>query len=871
MAPPAHQRDLHQKKRRRSSGIPPLNFNNPDDEDFSSSPSSGGSVAGDDNTNPGFVVDDGDDNSDSNSDDEEGTAMSLDMGDVTDMSMASVKSAGSSTGSSARLEEALQLAARQAGTQGIDFDEHGDVDVAEEEAIASFKPWSKKAEVQILSPSQDQENVNPFIPASKAGPQTHFDDEEGEDGMTMEMTQAVGRIMPIEQSDDEMTMDMTLAVGRIIPAVPEASTAPRRKSVAPGRRQSTRRRSSVESTALGDETMDLTMAIGGIEQSQENNDARTDMIEDEDMSMELTSVISGVLAPATNAASKGRRRSSVVRRESVQGKGRRSMKPTIEDQTMDITMAVGGILSVKSENSATKDTTHVDMDMDMTMALGGILPQQPSLGKTSNIERRMGRGVESAKDVSSPAPALPLEDSQQKLQAGTIASETGSPSLAPFRGKGLRRSGVSRNSTTPKSVQKSAVVEMPVKNSTTPSKQPQGRPAQSTPTQATPANNVDPSAEISTPRASVLRKSSTPNKLFQTDHATGAPIPSIVLTPQRRQSSGIGIDRSGLGSPHVAALLDRRRSIGDQAIAFTSGNLGDISRGIRFDDPQIIEEQLDMERQEEKDREDGRKIMEREADTAEVEKDVTLNLKEMIESLTPKKRPLKGRKSLHVGAAKGILGKRPVELDEDEQENDEDEGGVKRLKNHQGSPVKNVKLKAPPSKAETTGRLTRAARRSLENATGNITTPTTTSSPAKGSIAMTPKSQGRFREVEPAVVAQPVIPFVEKPPVEDPIVDEEEFDDEQMHLQDFLNMTSIRFMELTTTKRRHTIAAKQDGPMSANADADGSLESCVAAAACTVPMLELFQHVSLLTRNAFDASQKKLTCSVLSRTQEIHF
>ncbi|KAK3076192.1 hypothetical protein LTS18_013659, partial [Coniosporium uncinatum] len=41
---PAHQRDLHQKKRRRSSGIPPLNFNNPEDE-YSSSPVDGSSSA----------------------------------------------------------------------------------------------------------------------------------------------------------------------------------------------------------------------------------------------------------------------------------------------------------------------------------------------------------------------------------------------------------------------------------------------------------------------------------------------------------------------------------------------------------------------------------------------------------------------------------------------------------------------------------------------------------------------------------------------------------------------------------------------------------------------------------------------------------
>ena len=100
--------------------------------------------------------------------------MSLDVGNTTDMSMASMKSDASSTGSSARLEEALQLAARQAGTQGIDFDEHGNSGTTqEEEVVASFQPWSKKGGVQLLSPSQDQENLNPFSPAFKAGLQAN--------------------------------------------------------------------------------------------------------------------------------------------------------------------------------------------------------------------------------------------------------------------------------------------------------------------------------------------------------------------------------------------------------------------------------------------------------------------------------------------------------------------------------------------------------------------------------------------------------------------------------------------------------------------------------------------------------------------------
>jgi kinetochore protein Spc7/SPC105 len=854
IASPAHQRDLHQKKRRRSSTIPPLNFNNPDDEVFSSSPSSGDSAAEDDLTNQGFVGE-GDDNSDSNSDsDNEGTAMSLDVGNTTDMSMASMKSDASSTGSSARLEEALQLAARQAGTQGIDFDEHGNSGITqEEEVVASFQPWSKKGGVQLLSPSQDQENLNPFSPAFKAGLQAHGQDERAEGDMTMDMTRAVGRIMPTQQSDDEITMDVTVAVGGIMQTLPETSTGNKRKSVASGRRQSTRRRSSAELSSLGDETMDLTMAIGGIQQGQDKDETRSDVMDEEDMTMEFTSVIGGVLQPGKAGPARGRRRSSVVRRESIRGKKRQS-EVALDDETMDMTMAVGGIMSTNTKSMKSEETMNIDMEMDMTTAVGGILPKQLSTGSRSRAKHVEQEG-EKAEIMSSPFQAVIPSDPQQKVQTATVASETGSPSLAAFRGKGLRRSGVSRNSTTPKSIKNDSTIGTPNQKPSTPSKQRTPKPylpnatIKETPQKDAVTRSKSPKqkrndefrTESSITKTSVLNKSLTPNKLFQKDHTTGAAIPSIILTPQKRRSSGVGVDRVGLGSPQVAALLDRRASIGDQAIAFT---FSDASRGVRFENPQIIEQELDRERREEMDREDGRKIMEREADSGEAEKDATINLKEMIESLTPKKRPLNGRKSLHVGAAKGILGKRPAELDEDGQDHDDDQDGVKRLKNHQGSPVKNVKLQAPPSKAETTGRLTRAARRSLQETTPNIITPTTASSPLKPSVT-TPKSQGRFRDPEPA--AQEVIPFAEKSPVDDPEVDEEKYGDERIQLQDFLNMTSIRFMELTTTKRRHTVAPSdmQDGLSSSrqeNGNVDGSLESCVVAGACTVPMLELFQH-----------------------------
>lgn len=205
-------------------------------------------------------------------------------------------------------------------------------------------------------------------------------------------------------------------------------------------------------------------------------------------------------------------------------------------------------------------------------------------------------------------------------------------------------------------------------------------------------------------------------------------------------------------------------------------------------------------------------------------------------------RPLRGRKSLHVGAALGLLGKRPAELDDDS----EDEGGTKRLKNFQGSPVKNVKLGKPPTKEEVTGRMTRAQRKSLEASGSSATTPTKSKSPIKDAmLASTPKDQDRFIDVEMFPEARTPVPFKKDATITIPLAAEQVkpvVEMPPMKLQEFLDLTSIRFMELTTTKRRHTVAPNSLKDASNEGQDDGSLESCVVAGACTLPMLELFQH-----------------------------
>ena len=907
-----------------------MNFNNPDE--FSSSPCSG---ASDDTGNQTFVTADEDSDSSSSDDNDlvqDETVTGIDGDDNTNHSTGS-----SSTESSGRLEAALQQAANQAGTQGINYDEHGDItmEMAEDEVTAAFQPWMKEGKYvpQVLgdpSALQDQENLNPFSPAFKANVNRKTSEEE--DG----------------------TMEMTQAVGGILAAAGEVQTSPkhRRKSVTESnqrRGSAGRRRSSGAGSVLDDQTMDLTTAIGGIEQKQTlaQGEAKSDQSsdEDEELTMEFTSVFGGVVLPNNKHATS--RDNDLINRQLFQESHRReSMESSNNEEEMDITFAAGGILPSITERTEPIEDQTQGMDMDITTAVGAILPEQLSTGNMAEAKILMEQETDVGQLPGSPFLGTPrqkpvgvglfdervlpahrviLSETLQSAKktgdktltreetdvgpfsgspffgtprqkpvgvglsderalpahARTVASETGSPSLASSQTRSQTRKAVGRQSVTPKSYQSE-----PVNKPSTPSKQltPQMvRPT--TPGKTPPSKNV--SMRTSSPKklfdaeikeAKNASESSPrrngPNSLFREDLATGVVTPSIVLKPRRRRSSGLGIDREGIGSPRVTALLDRRGSIGDNAKAFIAQVHS--HTGVRFQDPQVMEKELDQERAEDERRESGIGVMQEEADAQDLEeRDHTASLKDMIERLTPQKKKLNGRKSLHVGAAKGLLGKRPAELDDDEDE----DGTPKRLKVREGSPVKKVKLPAPPPKTVTTGRMTRSSRLSLVETAGNAraSTPSGNASPLKNNT--TPKDQPRFKDVESHSPAK-VRSFEQKLDANRTDTAEPPEQEDRIHLQDFLNMTSIRFMELTTTKRRHTVvpnALLEQSAKKASLGDDGAddatpskqLESCVVAGACTMPMLELYQHVShrsILINHLF-ANLHKL---VLPGAEELH-
>jgi kinetochore protein Spc7/SPC105 len=784
---PVHQRDAHQKKRRRSSTIPPMNFNNLDD--YSSSPMS--SPASDD-THQSFVNAEQIDASESDDEDDdlvevENTVTGIAMDDLTNQSVASSKSDGvSSTNSSTRLERNLRHAAHQAGTQGIEYDELGDqsMELADDEITSAFQPWAQKmaqaTKKDNMSASNDHENRNPFSPAFKEG---------------LGSTAA-------QEDDGEMTMDMTVAAGGIIKPQHEQSSSPkrgRRKSGITDRRRSTRnRRASNISDASEDVSMELTTVIGGIQPGKlvDDND---EVDQHEEMTMEFTSIVGGLLNKQNSLAANSQ--SSKIQEHTYDQQA--SIASSMGEDDMDMTMAIGGILSPVTER--TEPAEDGTMAMDITRAIGAILPKDLHTTDRNTAKILMEEEAEHGQLTRSPFP-------EKTIDLVSSGNNLALQNLSRIMVSSQNARGSDRNSTTPQSARTT-----PLKKPTTPTKQLTPRPLRpTTPSKTPPSKNVSmrKQSPVKLFKAE-LKKGSlrspavcTPTTQNKPDVTNLSAVPALLLTPRNRRVSGLGANKEGLGSPRVTALLDRRASIGDNAKSFVS--TGGAGMSVRFQDPRELTMEVDAE------------LASTQRQDTTIENDATANLKDMIQSLTPKKNKLKGRKSLHVGAAKGLLGKRPAELDEDDED-----GTPKRPKTMERSPVKSVKLPAPPTKMETTGKLGKAPRFNLSEITGN------------GDIGthnvVSPQRK------QPLLDAENPVTQVEPEP--------ESCNEDRVHLQDFLNMTSIRFMELTTTKRRHTVAPSKglegDADLtspSAPFNGGGELEDCVVAGACTVPMLELYQH-----------------------------
>jgi kinetochore protein Spc7/SPC105 len=125
-------------------------------------------------------------------------------------------------------------------------------------------------------------------------------------------------------------------------------------------------------------------------------------------------------------------------------------------------------------------------------------------------------------------------------------------------------------------------------------------------------------------------------------------------------------------------------------------------------------------------------------------------------------------------------------------------------------------------------------------------TPNKAASPLTKSKTPTPKKLKRVRVDSTVPQEEPEQPQSEQAEAQP---EEEEDDIERFALEDVLKMMGIKFMDLTTTKRRHTGFPGADMARLADEDEDEeaeqpNLENNVAVALAVVPSLTMFTHVS---------------------------
>lgn len=650
--------------------------------------------------------------------------------------------------------------------------------------IAARRAGTQQFESAEVGDSDDGEEVIPSFGWIKKGSQVqphhdetdHGNDDGTEMEMEMDMTSAMGGIIHQggnSADDDDMSMDVTKAFGGILPQQNAAASH------------------TYAESDHDDATMEFTTAIGGIHPVTNEDEDDDDCANHEEMSMELTTVLGGVL--------------SQQKRKSIQPRRQTLTQMSDSENTMDITTSMGRILTSTEANQPTQED--ITIGMDMTTAIGGIIGanKSPRSLRKSIMQEEVNKPNSPNAAIFKAIAGVSPKRRSSRSKTAPVSPALSSPGLLPFRGKPTRRSVGAEMQTVSKPT---SGTPSPNKPSTPQlsSRESLGKRKSRSPGTAALKNTNTPSLQNGSP--SKQPQHETPASSASQPRRTS---PSS-RTPQRRLS-GLGVDRYGLGSPLVAEIIDRRSSIGDSASKFVPGK-----RAVVFDDPQVMAKEIE---QEEADSFTPQKQF------SQDDREETINLRDMIDSLSPMKKPLKGRKSLHVGSARGVLGKRPMELDDDEDEQEENDG-IKRLKGHQSSPVKNVKLPMP--KADITGRLIRL---NLQPSSPAMTP--TRSPPRRPEPVTSPRKQSRVVDIKPNHTVHNVNVY------EEPSFTGLESD--QIHLQDFLDMTSIRFMELNTTKRRHTVAPpnRQSGHAADDTD-DMSLEACVVASACTVPKLELYQH-----------------------------
>jgi kinetochore protein Spc7/SPC105 len=920
---PEHQRDVHQTKRRRSSAIPPMNFN--DLDEYSSSPVSGSSTA--------EASSDVEENVESDDDHGDSTAMSLDQ---TLLSQESVES----TGSSARLDAALQQAAHQAGTRGINYDEHGDMsmEMAGDEITNAFKPWAQGQHFATAEQGTD----NPFDSVFQPGPQPGDEEDEGEDDMSMDMTRAVGGILPQlvankrqdqyansnekqqqqdeeEEDDGDMTMDMTRPMGAIWTAKAQEEednkdmTMDMTRPV--GRILQTYQQSPERTVSFGDETMDLTLAVGRIHQWNPQAQPPRSALKRRFETFATEDVASPSLKkPVISASPLGKKPvfEEPTRRTVAQardGKRRRSSSSRLSlgDATMDLTVAVGTIqqspvkkqdrrLSSRSRRSSAASSVMDEQTMDFTMAVGGIKhhqEQQPKSPREASIieEDDLEVNEDMSMDFTAVVGNILKQHAAVEITRPTTPHKSPSPvrSEVPTTPKDQERFKEPRELTakklsTPLFVPTSAAKESPASRRSSARKSAL-RESTKSPAVLSPAVLASPhkspaSARVSSsaqkPPPSVQK---TPASATKSPHLTNQVSESARHTPLAQTSPGSAKKNASSvhKSPASAARTptkspatkssSRKSSVATRrsarnSIAADQSQQKDIvstpSKTLRVEEPQ---DQVQTNQSAHRDTSTIHDEPMSDIDypvLPHAQESTATATSQMVESTTTPQitktpsaqSPVTHHPAISMAGSplRSPAHATPRQIDLEEL-NPTSPSLEKQLRT---SPVK---FAATPEQRQPNREEPRST---FANSIKFLSTPSkeTGTSPLKRLRGLTPKKSPAKRAMTPKSMATPKssTPFIVQTQNAPAILDLEAAKSifavpktglpaRKIELNDFLNIAGVKFMDLTASKRRHTQAPAPSQSFGADAeDQTIDLEGAVVAGACTMPMLELFQH-----------------------------
>ncbi|KAI5206450.1 Spc7-domain-containing protein [Aureobasidium subglaciale] len=732
--------------------------------------------------------------------------------------------------------------------------------------------------------------------------------------MTMDMTRPVGRIIQTHQdfyqqspertvSFGDETMDLTQAVGKIHQWNPQAqpprsalkrrfenfateevaspsikkpafeeskpsfeepkpsSEEPTRRTVAQAR-DAKRRRSSSSRQSLGDATMDLTLAVGAIQQRQQS------------------------------PIKKDRRLSSRSRRSS-------GASSTMDEQTMDFTMAIGGIKQQQQPKSPRKPSileeddaeVNEEMSMEFTAVVGNILKQHAAVA----IERPT-TPQKSPTPVRIEIPTTPKDQDRFKEPRDLTAKKLLTPLFEKHApGSAVKDSAGSRRSSARKSASKVLTESLPFLSPTvfvTPHKSP-GSARKSPVSQKIPSSAQK--TPVSTHKAPLsIRKTSSsatrsPHFTHKTtESAQHTPLAQTSPIPSRQYGSTQKLASVVRSSPHVAHTP---ASVTKGSVSKASSRKSPVStrRSARISvavkphqeeqskdvlspsrivtaelaDEMQIEQPMTKEASPEPVQEAQDEVMgevdypalpitgtEREPSPAATPQISEATTTPQITNAPSHPSPVHHHTAVSMGGSplRSPAVATPKRIDLEEL--------------NPTSPSLEKQLRSSPVKFATTPEQKRQyieePRSTFADSIKFLSTPSkeTGTSPLKRLRALTPKKSPAKKAMTTRKIATPKLstPFIVQNQNTPGLLDLEAAKNilaipktgppaKKVELNAFLDLAGIKFMDLTASKRRHTVAPTPSEPQGTDGeDQTIDLESAVVAGACTMPMLDLFQH-----------------------------